>query len=102
MKIDKTVKVFLSPGVTDLRKSYNGLYNKLKDQMGINIHDKVLVGFSNRTRTMVKFIYYDQNGLAIWMKKLDDTTFDWPEDTATNVILTRKQYNFLLDNIYRN
>jgi transposase len=76
------VIVHLCDGVTDLRKSYEGLKAVLKEKTKADPLGGHLFVFSNRTRTRIKTYQWDGTGEVICMKKLHSGTFRWPEKGA--------------------
>jgi hypothetical protein len=37
-----------------------------------------------RRRIMIKFLYWDRNGFALWHKRLDKQRFQWPTGSDTS------------------
>ena len=74
------VKIFLYTKPTDMRKSFDGLCGLTEQQ----IHQDPLSGhlfvFRNRNRDKLKILYWDEDGLAIWYKRLEKGTFQFPTD----------------------
>ncbi len=79
------VRVYIAPGVTDMRKSINGLSLLVADQLELNPLSGHLFAFCNRKRDMVKILYWDRNGFCLWHKRLEKDRFRWPE-TAEDVL----------------
>jgi len=77
--------VYIAPGVTDMRKSINGLSLLVVDQLELNPLSGHLFAFCNRKRDMVKILYWDRNGFCLWHKRLEKDRFRWPE-TAEDVL----------------
>jgi len=99
MMFGKNLKVFLAPGVTDLRKSINGLSLLVENQMELNLFSGVLFGFCNRRRTTIKLLYWDHNGFCLWMKRLETEKFIWPMSDAASINISQREFSWLLDGL---
>lgn len=89
-------RIYLAPGVTDMRKSYNGLYALV---VGTLEHDPLsghLFVFCNRKRDRIKILYWDGSGLWVCAKRLEKGTFHWPAHGVGAVELSQAQLNLLL------
>jgi len=73
------VKVYVALGVTDMRKSINGLALLVEEHFRLDLFTGSLFAFCNRRRDRVKIIYWDRNGFCLWMKRLEKEAFRWPE-----------------------
>lgn len=60
---------------TDLRKSYDGLAALVAGRFGHDIFEGDLFVFRNRRGNQVRVLYWDRDGYAIWMKRLEAGTF---------------------------
>jgi hypothetical protein len=68
MQIDwKTVRIFIRPGVTDMRKQINGLSVITEEQMLQDPLNGHLYMFCNRNRRLLKVLYWDRNGFCLWL-----------------------------------
>jgi transposase len=92
-------KVFLSPGSTDLRKSILGLSVLVESEMQLELFSGAVFGFCNRSRKLIKFLYWDNNGFCLWMKRLEKEQFQWPKKEAQSIELTQRELNWLLDGL---
>ncbi len=64
------------PEYVNLRKGFLGLFQQVhKDYDTINFFNNVAYVFINRRRNMLKCLYWENDGLAIWHKKLTKGTF---------------------------
>ena len=93
------VRVFLAPGATDMRKSFNGLYALVRGALQGDVLSGHLFGFCNRRRDRIKILYWDGSGLWVCAKRLEKGTFRWPEPGEGKVELTRAELNLLLAGI---
>ena len=77
------VKIFLCTTPTDMRKSFDGLCGLTEQQIRQDPLSGQLFVFRNRNRDKLKILYWDQDGLAIWYKRLEQGTFQFPTDGQT-------------------
>ena len=89
-------RVHLALGVTDMRKSINGLAVLAEQAMGKNVFSGDLFAFCNRSRNRVKILYWDQNGFCLWLKRLEEDRFQWPETEKEVMEIDREALDWLL------
>ena len=92
-------KVFLALGVTDLRKSIDGLSQLVCTQLKQNPLSGHLFVFCNRRRDRLKVLYWDQNGYSLWLKRLEEEQFCWPETKGDIKAITSKEFGWLLSGL---
>jgi len=97
--VSPEVKFFLATGVTDLRKSINGLSALVEEEMSLSPFTGALFGFCNRRRDLIKLLYWDRNGFALWMKRLEKDRFPWPNAKDSRVDITGRELRWLLDGL---
>lgn len=93
------LKVFLRPGHTDMRKSWNGLYSLIKEELKRDPFSESMFVFSGHSRKLIKIFYWDGNGFCIWQKKLEKCSFAWPDINSKKVEISRKELQWLLTGI---
>jgi transposase len=79
-----------------MRKSINGLSALVERAMDLNPFAGDLFVFCNRRRNMIKILYWDQNGFALWLKRLEKHRFHWPTRAGEVVCLKAKELEWLL------
>ena len=89
-------RVLLAVGSTDMRKSINGLSVLVERAMEMNPFDGDLFVFCNRRRNMIKILYWDKNGFALWHKRLEKHRFHWPTSAEQIVSFGAKELEWLL------
>ena len=94
-----SIKVFLAPGPTDLRKSIDGLSILVENQMELNPFSEYLFAFCNRKRTTVKILYWERNGFCLWMKRLESQRFQWPQSDVASIAISDRELTWLLDGL---
>ena len=76
------MKVYLALGQTDMRKSVNGLSIIVSESLEQDPFSGHLFVFCNRRKNILKILYYDHNGFALWYKRLEKSVFRWPENVS--------------------
>jgi transposase len=94
-----TVRVFVAVAATDLRKGYDGLAQLAREAIQEDPLSGHLFVFANRKRNRIKLIYWDRDGFAIWMKRLEKGTYRWPSPTADRVEWTAAELAAVLGGI---
>ena len=74
------VKVFICTTPADMRRGFDGLSGMAQSLMEQDPLSGHLFVFRNRNRDRLKILYWDQDGLAIWYKRLEQGTFQFPTD----------------------
>jgi len=89
--------IFLYRDPVDFRKSFRGLAAIVEQELG---HDPFAGGFyafTNRQRTKIKCLYWEDNGFVLYYKSLAEERFHWPRPEDELILLTGQQINWLLD-----
>ena len=94
-----TLRVFVATAPVDLRKSYDGLSRVAREAIGQDPLSGHLLVFSNRRRDRIKILYWDRDGYALWMKRLEAGTFRWPDPTAAGLEWTPAELAAMLGGI---
>jgi len=72
------VRIWLATAAADLRKSFDGLAELVRQ----HLRDDPLSGhvfvFRNKRSDRVKLLYWDEDGFVIVYKRLEVGTFPWP------------------------
>ncbi len=92
----KNRRIFLALGITDMRKAINGLAILVENALGGNLFAGDLFVFCNRSRRLIKILYWDRNGFCLWQKKLEKEKFTWPEHEGAVSELEAKELDWLL------
>jgi len=94
-----SVRVYIAPGPTDMRKSINGLSILVAEELELDPLSGHLFGFCNRKRDMVKVLYWDTNGFCLWHKRLEKDRFSWPQTEAEVLAIRGRELAWLLDGL---
>lgn len=82
LSFTSNVQVYLCTTPTDMRKSYDGLTALVATAMGQDVLSGHLFLFLNRRRDRIKLLWWDRDGMAIFMKRLEAGTFEMPKSAA--------------------
>lgn len=102
LSLPATTKVFLFAKPCDMRKGFDGLFGLIQDKMNLSPMSGYLFVFMNRNRTLIKILYWDNDGLAIYYKRLEKGTFKRPtaQINAPNSELSQEELYLILRGIY--
>jgi transposase len=92
------VRAYLSLEPVDMRLSFDRLAALARDVVGLDPMGGHLFLFHARRRDRLKILYWDDDGFALWYKRLEGGTFRLPapEKGATHVTLTPAEMSLLL------
>ena len=72
-------RVYLSCGVTDMRKSINGLMSIVQDSFNLDPFTESVYVFCNKSRNRIKILEWDGDGFWLYFKRLEKGRFRWPQ-----------------------
>jgi len=70
--------IYLYGKNVDMRRSFDGLCAIVQSEFKKDIRTGDLFLFLNRRLDRIKLMYWDRDGIAIWMKRLERGTFQRP------------------------
>jgi transposase len=76
------IQVFMAVEPVDMRKSFDGLSAAVQTVFARNVLEGHLFLFLNRRRDLVKCLWWDRDGLAIFAKRLERGSFEMPRHDA--------------------
>lgn len=98
LTLPRTVRIFLAPGVTDMRKSFDGLAAATTRVIRRDPLSGHVFVFCNRRRHLIKLLIWDGAGFIILAKRLEQGTFAWPAEKEA-IELRSEQLSMLLGGI---
>jgi transposase len=77
-KTPKGTPVYISTGVTDMRKSICGLAAIIQGSFGPDPFCGALFVFCNRDKNKIKIVFWDKDGFVLYYKRRERGRFVWP------------------------
>lgn len=102
MILTHSVRVCLAVEPCDMRKGFNGLAAMVAGHLKEEATSGKLFVFCNKSRDMVKMLYWDGNGLWILAKRLERGRFNWPrglEHSGGKMVIRPEALEMLLSGI---
>ncbi len=98
LPITPGLRVYVAPGVTDMRRSFNGLIAATREVLEEDPLSGHLFAYCNRRRTLIKLLLWDGTGFWVFAKRLERGTFAWPKpaDGETKLSLSGEELTALL------
>ena len=62
----ESVAIYVRPGKTDMRKQINGLSIMVEQELELDPFSGALFVFCNARRRLLKILYWDRTGFAMW------------------------------------
>jgi transposase len=95
------VRIFLCTRHADLRKSFDGLAQMVREFLGADPLSGHLFVFRNKRGDRIKLLYWDSDGLAIWYKRLEEGNFRFPamKDDGSGVEIRAADLSMILDGV---
>ncbi len=98
--IGQHTNVFLAGGVTDMRKSIDGLSVLVIDVLEKDPLSSHLFVFCNRLRDKIKILYWHNNGFWLFYRRLERQRFWWPEGDKQGAIeISNRELSWLLEGL---
>ena len=99
LNLESVGQIYLAPGVTDLRKSIDGLSAIVSAVFELDPFSDRWFVFCNRKRDKLKILRWDHNGFWLYYRRLEKGLFKWPTETGPALSITRRQLQWLLDGL---
>ncbi len=101
ISIAADTRIFVASGHTDMRKGFDGLCGIVSSVLEMDPLSGQLFLFINRRCDKMKILYWDGDGLAIWYRRLEQGTFQFPiiEAGQTSLEIRSDELTMLLRGI---
>jgi len=92
-------RVYIAVGAIDMRKSIDGLSALVSNTFEADVFGGHLFVFSNRRRSMIKILYWHNNGFWLLQKRLEKGEFCWPGNAEAVMQVGHRELMWLLDGL---
>lgn len=100
INIGQHTKVFLATGVTDMRKSIDGLCVLVIDVLEDDPLSSHIFVFCNRLRDKIKILYWHNNGFWLFYRRLERQRFWWPPSAEQHAVeVSNRELTWLLEGL---
>lgn len=94
-------RIWIVAGVTDMRRGFVGLSGMVQTTLQENPFSGQVYIFRGRRGDLIKVLWFDNDGLCLFAKRLERGKFIWPQATNGTVSLTPAQLSMLLGHTAR-
>jgi transposase len=91
--------IWIAAGVTDLRRGLTGLSALVQTALEMDAFSGHVFVFRGRRGDLIKVLWWDGDGLCLFLKRLERGRFVWPKADSGTVSLTRAQLSMMLEGI---
>ena len=81
-----SLKVFVAIDPCDMRRGHNGLLGLVGEKLKEDVRSGALFVFTNKSRRLLKVLYWDGTGLWLLCKRLEKGTFSWPRPAESGAV----------------
>ena len=99
LSLPTSVRIWLATRPTDMRKSFDGLAEVVRQQLERDPLSGQLFVFRNKRGDRVKLLYWDEDGFVLVYKRLEAGTFRFPAADAGGVEIRAADLQMLLDGV---
>lgn len=102
LNLSPTVRIFLCAAAVDLRKSFDGLSALVQQALIADPLSGHWYVFRNKAGDRLKILAWEEDGWAIWYKRLEEGVFRFPvaqDDGAAKLEIRAAELAMLLDGV---
>jgi len=97
LTVTGNARILLYPEAVNMQKSFEGLCVIVEQFLKEEPTSSAYFIFLNRQRDKMKVLYWDNDGLAIWYKRLEKGKF--PRKPYNKIVMSRRDFFMLLEGI---
>jgi transposase len=99
-----TAKIYLCLEPTDMRKSFDTLAQLVREHLKGDPQSGSWFVFRGQRGDRLKVLYWDRDGYALWQKRLEAGTFEFPKviGEAVGVVISATEFSLILGGVALN
>jgi transposase len=96
-----TARIYLCLDPTDMRKSFDTLAALVREHLQGDPQSGTWFVFRGKQGNRLKILYWDRDGYALWQKRLEQGTFEFPKviGDATGVSISATELSLILGGV---
>jgi transposase len=95
----ESLRIYLATRPVDFRKGHDGLSAIVQETFGCSPFSGALFVFRSRRADRIKVLFFDQTGLVLAHKRLEDANFVWPGVRDGVIQLSPAQFAALFEGL---
>ena len=99
VSLPTSVRIWLATRAADMRKSFDGLAELVRQHLQADPLSGQLFVFRNKRADRIKLLYWDEDGFVIVYKRLEAGTFRFPAADKGGVEIRAADLQMLLDGV---
>lgn len=100
LSLNSDIKIYLSCGITDMRKGINGLSILASNVISETMSTGAMFVFRGKRSDRIKILWRDGQGFCLFYKVLNRGKFTWPKAAInSNIRVTKAQLSMLIEGI---
>lgn len=102
VSLPSIMRIWLCTKPADMRRGFDSLAELVRQELGEDPLSGHLFVFRNRRGDRIKFFYWDEDGYAIWYKRLEQGVFRFPQPNQggkTGVMIRSVDLQMLLEGV---
>jgi len=99
LSLPPSVRIFLCVQPVDMRRSFDGLAALVQEVLKRDPFSGHLFVFCGKRADRIKLLYWDNDGYAIWYKRLEQGRFRFPEGLKEGAEIAFTDLTLLLEGI---
>ena len=92
-------KIYIACGHTDMRKQIDGLAALVEQNFELSPYENSLFLFCGRRKDRIKALYWQDDGFLLLYKRLENGSFQWPNDPEEVKCITKQELRWLLEGL---
>jgi len=99
LSLPSSVRIFLCVIPADMRRSFDGLARMVEEFLGDDPLSGHLFVFRNRRGDRLKILGWQSDGYMIYYKRLEEGTFEFPDQDGPSVRVSAAQLAMILEGV---